>query len=432
MDSKVRVFLAKQYDLVVGDTFQLFYKGVIEAPNPYCYSIVALCEKGKAFPRYYEFTPEQVGQHKLTISVYNAERKLLGQAETILNVTKPAAPKKPVNVLCIGDSITANGVWPGELARRITKTDGAPQGHGFDNVRFVGSCTKDNEVFFEGYGGWQWISYTSTTPGSVWVQAPNSKTVEDQHSLWQDSNGYIWQIETLQVDYLKLNRYKDHDGPLPKPGFLTHYKNAVNTDPIEIFSASEGQVSPFYDKESKSLNIKKYLETIGADTIDVVYIFLGTNGLMRQVAFNNTRHDYCKIVKEEAREVIDLLKKSIPNVKIKLIVPQLPSCRGGMGNNYGADAPFNDYYDILHYITELGMAYEELAYEEGYKDFVEFVHLTAQFDTEYCYPHTVRPVNCRSQITEWFDTNGCHPTPEGSYQIADAVYRNLVKELGKI
>ena len=432
MDCKVRVILPKKYDLVVGDTFQLFYKGIIEAPNPYCYSIVVLCEKGKSFPRYYEYTPQEEGQHKLTVSVYNAERTLLGSAETILNVVSPVQPKKPVNVMCMGSSTTAGGVWVTELNRRISKTGGTPEGHGFEGVKFVGSCTKDNEVFYEAYGGWHWTSFSNTTTNAVWVEAPNSKTEQDQHSLWIDDKGYIWQIETLQVDYLKLNRYKDHDGPIPEPGFLTHYKNAVNTDPIRIYSAMPEKRSPFYDEELKTISIKSFLKKNGIDNIDFIYVLLGANGLMRQVAFNNTRHDYCQIVKEEARVVIDLFKKEIPNVKIKLLAPQLPSCRGGTGSNYGAELPFANYYDIVHYLMELNMAYEELSLEEGYKDFVEFVHLTGQFDTEYGYPHIQKPVNCRSTITEWFDTNGCHSTIEGRYQIADAVYRNLVKELGKI
>ena len=56
MENKVNVFMPKSYDLVVGDTFQLFYTGIIESPNPYGYAIVATCDKGKNFPRYFEFT----------------------------------------------------------------------------------------------------------------------------------------------------------------------------------------------------------------------------------------------------------------------------------------------------------------------------------------------------------------------------------------
>ncbi|MBO7214383.1 MAG: SGNH/GDSL hydrolase family protein [Clostridia bacterium] len=431
MDEKVRVYLAKQYDLVVGDTFQLFYRGIVEAPNPYCYSIVALCEKGKSFPRYFEYTPQEEGRHVLTVSIYNAERKLLGRAETVLNVVSATAPKKQVNVLCVGDSLTQNGVWVAELNRRISQTDGEPKGNGFTNVNFVGTCSAKG-VEFEGYGGWQWVSYTCTKAGAIWVQAPNDKTEQDQHSLWKDENGNIWQIETLQVDYLKLNRFKDHQGEAPKKGILTHYKNAVDTRPIEFFSSSPDRVSPFYNEQSGEIDFNYYTQKLGKGDIDVVYILLGANGLMRQIAMNNTRRDYCKLVKEEVRELVDKIKKGNKNVKIKLIAPPIPSCRGGIGSNYGAELPFADLYDIIHYTMELNIAYEELACEDGYKDFVESIHLTGQFDAEYSYPHIQKPVNARSSITEWLDTNGVHPTNEGSYQIADAVYRNLIKELNKI
>ena len=53
---KVNVYLPKKFDLVVGDTFQMFYRGIIDSPNPYIYDILAVCEKGRNCPRYFEFT----------------------------------------------------------------------------------------------------------------------------------------------------------------------------------------------------------------------------------------------------------------------------------------------------------------------------------------------------------------------------------------
>ncbi|MDF2675663.1 MAG: hypothetical protein K0R09_3935, partial [Clostridiales bacterium] len=35
MSDSIHISLPDQYDLVVGDTFQLFYRGVVEASNPY-------------------------------------------------------------------------------------------------------------------------------------------------------------------------------------------------------------------------------------------------------------------------------------------------------------------------------------------------------------------------------------------------------------
>ncbi len=431
MNSKIRVFLAKSYDLVVGDTFQLFYRGVIEAPNPYCYSIVTQCEKGKAFPRYYEYTPQEEGKHTLTISVYDAEKTLLGSATTTLNVVSAKAPMKKVNVLCLGDSLTQGGTWVQEVNRRICKVDGTPEGNGFSNVNFIGSMKK-GDVGFEGHGGWTWNSYVSDKVGSIWIQAPNNKTEKDQHSLWLDEFGSIWQIETLQVDYLKLNRYKDHEGKRPEKGILTHYKNAVDTSPIEFFSSSNGDVSPFLDTKTKALSVKKYLESLSEESVDVVYIILGANGLMRQCAMNKSRREYCQtIIKQEVKELLNLLIKDIPNVKIKIMAMPIPSVNGGMGSNYGAEPPFNDLYDIITYATELNVAYQEICLEDAYKNYVEFIHLAGQFDSEYNYPNALKPVNTRSQTTERVDTNALHPNIDGQMQIADAVYRNLIKEIAK-
>ena len=58
------IFLAKEYDLVVGDTFELFYRGIICLHNPYKYYILVRCPKGNPYPRYYTFMPKE-GVEKL-------------------------------------------------------------------------------------------------------------------------------------------------------------------------------------------------------------------------------------------------------------------------------------------------------------------------------------------------------------------------------
>lgn len=430
MKNKIRVILAKQYDIVVGDTFQLFYRGIIEAPNPYVYSIVSVCEKGKNFPRYFEYTPQEEGKHLLTVSVYDANRNLLGSANTTLNVFTPKKPNSDVNVLCIGDSLTVDGVWIEEVKRRISSKEGNPCGLGFANVNFVGNCKK-GEVGFEAFGGWTWDRFMSDKLGAIWIEAPNNKTEKDQHSLWKDENGAIWQIETLQVDYIKLNRYKNHTSPRPKSGVLTHYKNAVDTEPISFFSSSDEQITPFFDVENKRIDFKTYLKRINVDKIDIVYILLGGNGLMRPEAINNTKHEYCKLVVKEAKLLVDKIKVDLPNVKVKIIAPPLPSVKGGIGSNYGAELPLTDCYELIHYIMELNLAYQNWALEDGYNDFLELINLAGQFDSEYSYPYIEKPVNSRSKIIERMDINAAHPTFEGKMQIADAIYRNLIKEISK-
>ena len=76
----------------------------------------------------------------------------------------------------------------------------------------------------------------------------------------------------------------------------------------------------------------------------------------------------------------------------------------------------------------MGKTYKDWADEEKYKDKLEYVNISSQYDSEHNLPHVFKPVNVRSTETEWFDVNGGHPTKCGYKQIADAIYRNLVKE----
>ncbi len=426
MAENIRVVLPKKYDLVVGDTFQLFYRGVIEAPNPYVYSIVTICEKGKNFPRYFEFTPEEPGTHKLLLNVYDAALNLVGCGETTLQVVAAKAPEKTVNVLCIGDSLTQAGYWINEVNRRITAEGGAPCGHGFQNaVRFVGSH-KTGDVANEAYGGWQWNSFLTNRPGAMWVEYPNDLSADNQHSIWKDVNGALWQLETLQIDYLKFNRYLDHDSPVPACGPLVHEKNAVNTDPIYFKSASLAGASPFYDEEKKDIDLSTYAKRNNIDTIDVVYILLGCNGLMSREAMTLSRSEYCKIVVNTGKQLVAKIREAFPHVQVKILGQPGHSMNGGMGANYGAELPFTDSYEILHYNKELDLAYQAWCLEDGWKDYMEFINLSGQFDCEYNMPASPKPVNTRSKTTEIVGTNGHHPTMDGYMQIADAVYRNLM------
>lgn len=429
MAEQIRVILPKKYDLVVGDTFQLFYRGVIQAPNPYVYSIVAICDKGRNFPRYFEYTPNAPGEYKLTIQVYDAHRNLLGEDETLLKVVVPKEPEKCTNVLCIGASTTEGGFWAHEFYRRITAEDGEPGGLGFKNaLKLVGNVKPKNfpDIGLAAYGGWHWDSFLTNAPGAMWVKIKNNRGVEDQHSLWQDYNGAIWQLETLQIDYLKFNRWKDHTSPRPEHGPLVHYANAADTSPIEFTKSSEAKKTPFYIEELGRIDFKAYAEMIGAESIDAVYIWLGGNGLMSQQALTMSRKDYCQVVVSKGKKLVGLIKEAFPNVKVKIMGQHLSSLNGGTGTNYGAILPLTDTYEICDYKWELNLAYEAWCLEDEYKDFMEFINISGQFDCEYSYPCKQKPVNTRSTVTERLDTNSVHPTVEGYYQVADAVYRNFV------
>lgn len=419
---KIRVVLPRKYDLVVGDTFQLFYRGVVEAPNPFCYDILAVCEKGKNFPRYFEYCPEEEGEHILTISVYDADKKFLGQGKTILKVVKAEKPKVPVNILCVGDSLTTGGQWPKEAHRRLKEKGGEPTGLGFENVSFVGSCQKD-ETGYEGYGGWRWDNYLSTETAAVWIGCDVDKTEKDQHSIWKDENNNLWKLETIDdFGFIKFLKYGENTTNVPQGDYLYHHENAINQEPIFIKSKEKENTSPFYDAQKDKIDFLSYSKRIGVDKIDAVYVLLGYNGLHT----TSTLKEFCKNIVSDAKKVVDMIYSAMPDVKVKIIGVAVPSVTGGMGANYGAVLPYCDDYGLTKFVMDLNIAYEEWAQEEKYKDFVEFINLSGQFDTDNSMPAEEKPVNVRSKKTEIVGTNGLHPTQEGYMQIADAAFRNMV------
>ncbi len=353
-DEKINVFLPEQYELVVGDNFQLFYRGVIQAVDPYGYYIKVTCSKGKAFPRYYEWNPtaKDVGTHTLTLSVYDDNGKLLGTDQTKLTVKEAEAPTEKINVLCFGDSLTAGGYWSGELNRRLTHTGGTPEGNDFENIHFVGT----KEKYFDG----EWIGH-------------------EGHSGW------TWQT----------------------------------------FCSKD---SPFYDEESGDISFKKYCERNGIEGIDAVYILLTWNGQGTPFKTNYSLDSGHFIY---AQKLIDKLHEEYPDAIVCCMGIQMPSQNGGMGANYGANGGYSDAYGMLVTAMHYNAKLEEMCKLEKYKDFVKYVDVAGQFDTDYNMPNAQKPVNNRSSVTETVGTNGVHPSTDGYYQIADAAYRSFCHDIVK-
>ena len=157
---EINVNLADEYTLVVGDNFQLFYRSVVQAPDPYGYYIKLEGKKGHMYNRYYEFKPEasEVGVYTLKLSVCDANGIEYGSDETKLNVVPATVTNGTTkNILCFGDSLTANGVWVAQGISRYVKA-------GYTNVKTLGSMTKTLNgvtVNYEGNSGWQWSTYIS-------------------------------------------------------------------------------------------------------------------------------------------------------------------------------------------------------------------------------------------------------------------------------
>lgn len=420
VEKKVSILkLASRYNLVVGDTFELFYKGISNCVNSdmydYEFSFADGNSYGKAWDRKWEYTPTSVGTLECTITVRDNTGNVVdeGNVDFVISET-PQNPTSIKNVLCVGDSLTNTGVWCSELFRRLTKTGGTPNGYGLSNVKFIGTKQNSDGCKYEGYGGWTFDNYLSESKSNNFMNINGSfdKTDNDQHSIYEDSNGTRWKLESITSSMIKIINIYTSSVALPSSGTLTWVSGGENHSNIVYTSSEQASGNPFWDASTNSNNFTSYASKMGASSIDHCIILLGWN------SSGSTESVY----KASAKSFINGLLAEYPNCKITLLGLQVPS-RNGFANNYGTSWK---YYDKLQWVWTLDSWYKDIANEIAN---VEFVNLSGQFDTEYnCMEMDTTP-NIRNNTQIKVQSNGVHPAIGGYYQIADAVLRNIVSKL---
>ncbi len=165
--ASIKVSLADQYYLVVGDNFQLFYRSVIQAVNPYGFYIKLTGDDGHAYNRYFEFKPKSKGTYNLVIEVCDDNGNVFGSDSTKLIVTDNQASSEQKKVLCIGDSLTQSGEW---VAQGVNKYIAA--GGSITTVGTIKKTVYGRDINYEGRGGWQWSSYLSGYNSTPAVDSP--------------------------------------------------------------------------------------------------------------------------------------------------------------------------------------------------------------------------------------------------------------------
>lgn len=355
---------------------------------------------------------------------------MIDTATTNLHVVKPARPKKKMNILCVGDSITFNGVWPYEGFRRFTKDGGAPVGLGFkDSLNFIGTMQKE-EVGYEGYGGWQWRHFVKneavSTTSSVWIEVESHNLDEnDQHSTWE-SNNLKWVLESIEEKKLKFKRGPGNYSCLPTIGdVFTNVDGGIHTSDIKVSKYYFEKGNPFYDEELDGPNFKKYCLDNNFEGIDYLYVLLTWNGQYKP--FNEDFSHFEPFIVE----FINRAKIDYPNIKVRLIGIHSPSIDGGIAANYGASGFYSDVFGEVTTAFNYDLYLENLCKREEYKDFCRYIDMKAQFDVENNMPAAMLKVNNRNEKLERIGTNGVHPTMEGYLQIGDVFYRALCADMEK-
>ncbi|MEA4822998.1 MAG: SGNH/GDSL hydrolase family protein [Clostridiaceae bacterium] len=401
------------YDLAEGDTFELFRRGVVLASDPYRYNWRVECEKGAVFERKYGYTPAygDRGEYPMVMSLEDDDGTVLDRRETVLRVhAVPASLAKPVNLLCVGDSLTSGGVWVSELARRLTGTGGTPAGLALPGIRFYGGVPAAPGVFHEGYGGWTFESFnTDYQSARFWhVRTAQTLTALDQHASYRDSRGGLWRVETPGAESKLV--YMDgtpSDGP---EGCLVWESGGTGqARALDILAARRASGNPFWDETRDAVDFRTWGKKVGADTVDLACVLLGWNSTL------TPRERYFGSV----RTFLANLRRTYPGCRVILMGLQVPDI-DGFGQSYGC---MWNYMDKLRYVFEMDERYAEIAVEDP---LTVSASLAGQFDTEYNMPREAFPANVRNPRPVERGTNGVHPAKEGYLQIADAFYRAVI------
>lgn len=419
----VNISLPDTINAIVGDTLQLFFRGMIQAVDPYKYDILVTCSKGNKYPRYWQYTPTvaDIGTTTFTVTIKDDNRNILA-SKTCQLVTKNVvqSPAENLNVACFGDSLTAAGIWCTEADRRLTGTGGTPAGKALTNIAFVGSKQNGTTGYF-GVGGWTWESYTqqgrpayrfqvtgvtSLSVGAVYTNNGNTFTIMEVNVTGGTGN-ILCSVASLT--------------PAPSASGTLTKSSGTGDATITYTSVAQDTQNPLWDLDNNKMSFIPYANAVAGGKIDVVYTLLSWNGQ------TPGRTDFTSVL-NQIKIFADTLHAEFPNAKLKIMGVQVPSVRGGMGANYGATGTYYaDGYGMVVTALNQNDAYQEFANRPEYSGFVEFVNVSAEFDTEYNMPHADRAVNTRNTaVTEWVDTNGVHPDTNGDLSIGDVCYRNFV------
>lgn len=437
--TEVEIDFPKYYDAVVGDTLELYAQGILRCRDYRNYYMVYHAPKGKAYRRKWSYKPMPGDEDfVLDLQVYNSARQLLAQKSVEIRVHQiPEKPERLLHVVCLGDSLTSSGEWPKELYRRLTQEacDGQKitcAGLGKESFRFVGTMKvtspETGSVGYEGRGGWSWLTYTQAGAVQYWIHVTEGMKTDpaSEQSIWKGEDGSLWQLETRDVSGSRLKMKLpplQEASELCGPGSLTYVSGGGNTETIRYDNCEPESNNPFFDMKEGENDFIKYTKQLQVPAVDCFLCLLTWNGTK----------DLPEVLRQ-GKDFVDRLHAQYPDCKIVLMGLQIPN-EDGMGESYGSSCIWGDdywnYFYMENYVHELNHVYEAWCADPKYRDFLSFVQISGQFDTEYCGVFEERPANVRCEKTERVGINGVHPTPEGYRQIADAAFRKVIGMLDR-
>jgi lysophospholipase L1-like esterase len=157
-----RLTLPRSIHAVAGLETAVYFANTILAEDPSQYRFEVDCRLGKAEPKRWAFTPAEAdaGTHAFTLRLLDAQGRAVASAQSELRVAPAAAGAAlpGLTVLTVGDSLTAAGIYPTEIAR-LFSLPGNPALHMLGTRHPKTPEASSLGAAHEGYGGWKWKDF---------------------------------------------------------------------------------------------------------------------------------------------------------------------------------------------------------------------------------------------------------------------------------
>lgn len=310
----LRLVLPPLIHAVVGVESNVYFDNVCLVINPANYVFDADCALGRQQAERWTAVPtdNQIGDHRLTITIRDQANTILTQAETVVRVVAGnAAADKPLSLLCIGDSLTHASVYPQSILDSCV-----PPGN--PKLELIGSHwpgATAGPVRHEGYGGWTAERFaTHFTPtarmgdytkrGSPFLypqengaprldfkrycQDVNNGKLPDRVTIFLGPNDiFSYQDDTLEAGIDKMLKYYDQlltmirtDSPATRIGVMLPVPPAATQDAFGA-NYTNGQTRWQYKRNQHRL-LERMIATCdkrSADNIDLIATFVNLDCL---------------------------------------------------------------------------------------------------------------------------------------------------------
>lgn len=230
----IRLLLPPIIPASTGLECNVYFRNIVLTLNPGNYAFDVTCAKGKQYSERWAFTPtpEDAGDHPITITVLDDQNKVVARGASIVRVSPDGSgPARSISVLTMGASLTQAAVYPQHLLDLAEKDPAL-------SLKLIGcrgakNQPADGDLRHEGYNGW-------TAQAFVTLHGPLSRTGEYK----RPDTGSPFVFESANGGHaLDFQRYYEQFNGGRAPDFIT-----IHLGPNEIARCSDDNIDEEIDK----------------------------------------------------------------------------------------------------------------------------------------------------------------------------------------